>query len=117
MASVEGTSTGEWKSAGGLVERRVDVATGLVLESGCRARDVTSATELFLSDHVPAAACPRPPSFLRRLSGAFERLFRGRRSEVDRPPREEDEETVQTFDGSEGADDLLGVDVVSIEGA
>ena len=117
MASVEETPTGEWPSTVGLVERRVDVATGLVLDSGCSARDLTTASELFLSDRVPAASCPRPPSFLRRLTGAFERLFRGRRPEVDRAPREDESGPVQTFDGTEGAGEILGVDVVRIEGA
>jgi membrane peptidoglycan carboxypeptidase len=119
MASVEETTLREWAYADGIVERPVDVATGLVFESGCRARNVTTASELFLSDHVPVATCPRPPSIFRRLSGAFERLFRGRRQEVEREPRVDrvDGETMEVFDGTEGAGEILGADLVQIEGA
>jgi penicillin-binding protein 1A len=119
MASVEEASASEWPSAAGIVERRVDVGTGLVLEADCRARNVVTASELFLADRVPVADCPRPESFFRRLTGAFERLFRRRRPEVERAPRDDraDPETVQTFDGTEDAGEILGVDVVRLEGA
>jgi len=48
-----------WVRPAGVVERRVDPPTGLLLHEGCRPRRGAPTTELFIEGTEPPATCPR----------------------------------------------------------
>ena len=58
MRDAQRGTPAEWKTPGGVVERRVAYAGDQVIAPGCRARGDTYE-EVFLRGHVPPAACPR----------------------------------------------------------
>ena len=60
MAAVAGKRApkGAWPAPAGVVARRVDPATGLVLRDGCEPWDGPSYREFFLTGREPAAYCP-----------------------------------------------------------
>jgi 1A family penicillin-binding protein len=60
MRQVHGERPGatEWPRPAGVVSRRVDPGTGLVLSEGCHPRYGSAATEIFMERHVPSTVCP-----------------------------------------------------------
>jgi hypothetical protein len=48
-----------WRVPAGVLERRVDTYTGLVLQDGCYPSGSGESTEIFLAQHVPASTCPQ----------------------------------------------------------
>jgi penicillin-binding protein 1A len=48
----------EWTVPSGVIERRIDPTTGLVLVEGCRPLRGRARTELFVRGDEPASACP-----------------------------------------------------------
>lgn len=64
----------EWHTPAGVLARRIDPYTGLVLQDGCQPRHAGAATEIFLAQHVPASACPYRDfwsDFWNRVGGVF----------------------------------------------
>jgi penicillin-binding protein 1A len=71
-----------WRAPAGVVARRIDPGTGLVLREGCHPRYGSATTELFVNGHVPATVCPYRDywsDFWSRIRGS------DRSRELDRP--------------------------------
>ena len=72
-----------WPVPSGIVERRVDPASGLLLIEGCEPESGRSVSELFVRGDEPASACPvgEPDvverGFLARVGSWFGRQWRG----------------------------------------
>jgi 1A family penicillin-binding protein len=63
-----------WRVPAGVLERRVDTYTGLVLQDGCYPGGSGESTEIFLAQHVPASTCPQRDfwsDFWGRVGGVF----------------------------------------------
>jgi 1A family penicillin-binding protein len=54
----ERPGTTEWPRPPGVVSRRVDPGTGLVLAEGCHPRYGSATSEIFLERAIPATVCP-----------------------------------------------------------
>jgi 1A family penicillin-binding protein len=90
-----------WRAPAGVLERRIDPYTGLVLQDGCDTRGTPAATEIFLAAHLPASACPYRDfwtDFWNRVGGVFggrsdapgqqrDRVIGGRDGGVQSEPR------------------------------
>ena len=63
-----------WTRPSGVIERRVDPSTGLVLAEGCRPKSGRADRELFVAGDEPAETCPRgrPPE---EAPGFFDRVL------------------------------------------
>jgi 1A family penicillin-binding protein len=64
----------EWHTPAGVLARRIDPWTGLVLQDGCEPRATSATTEIFIADHMPATACPYRDfwsDFWNRVGGVF----------------------------------------------
>ena len=113
MARIEtggGRST-QWPRPAGVLERPVDLETGLILEAGCRPESRVAATELFVEESLPDEACPQRLSFFSRLGNALRGLFGGRSVRGRGGPFRT---SVQPLDGTEQIDVLLGVERVPL---
>jgi 1A family penicillin-binding protein len=63
-----------WRVPAGVLERRIDTYTGLVLQDGCYPSGSGESTEIFLAQHVPASTCPQRDfwsDFWGRVGGIF----------------------------------------------
>jgi 1A family penicillin-binding protein len=103
----------------GIVERRVDAASGRVLEDGCRTEGDAPYRELFLEEYVPVASCPgggvrsRVAGFFRGIRDAFR--SRGEDEEERRSiqPQPRSEEPDALFPG-DVPERLLGAEIVPL---
>ncbi|HUG41693.1 MAG TPA: PBP1A family penicillin-binding protein [Longimicrobiales bacterium] len=68
-----------WERPESVVERQVDPASGLILAEGCRPKQGTARSEVFLESHLPARVCPEGEEerrgFLARAGSAIGRFF------------------------------------------
>ena len=55
---------GEFVQPNGVVRRKIDPETGLVLEEGCWPRWGEPEAEIFLADHEPETVCPNNGSWI-----------------------------------------------------
>jgi 1A family penicillin-binding protein len=63
-----------WTMPAGVLQRRIDPYTGLVLQDGCEPRGAAASTEIFVAEFVPASACPSRDfwsDFWNRVGGVF----------------------------------------------
>jgi 1A family penicillin-binding protein len=65
-----------WQEPPGLVWKRIDAQSGMVLQDGCQTRGGAITTEIFLAESVPSEVCPYRDfwgSLWDRIQGAFGR--------------------------------------------
>jgi 1A family penicillin-binding protein len=78
-----------WRAPAGVVARRIDPGTGLVLQEGCHPRYGSATTELFVNGHIPATVCPYRDfwsDFWSRIRGSDRSHELDRRAVPGRPP-------------------------------
>jgi 1A family penicillin-binding protein len=84
----ERPAAAEWPRPPGVVARRIDPGTGLVLGDGCAPRYGPASTEIFMEKHIPATVCPYRDywrDLWDRMGGRDARVEQDRRGYAPRP--------------------------------
>jgi membrane peptidoglycan carboxypeptidase len=100
----------------GIVERRVDPASGRVLTEGCSAEGDPPYLELFLEEYVPASSCPVGGGAKDRIAGFFRRIRDAFRSGDEKRSRRNEPESGEPDILSPGAapERLLGAERIPL---
>ena len=93
---------GDWPRPAGVIEAKVDPASGMILAPGCQPVSGPPATEIFLAGLTPTTTCPRWTEGERR-DGFFDRVAAWGGSVLD---RFSDEEETGVAEGDEAYAEL-----------